>query len=221
MSLEQQLEQIPKPLIAIFVITLVVIFYYFYQPPHSVCDTEEETAKKNLIGVIYPRKVKKALIPPKMPQAIRTCEGSRSAGGCFEYFEGLKAVAKQVQAASPECRPQIYSIDIIKKTLIDGIQNMALLAWGPGIPESPAVRFGWFNESELATFCLLRDTYVKSFGESAWSALRSEIYKKYPAGNSAPTENLADENVPKAIEKIQENEIWQRSVFSVRCEALL
>lgn len=128
MSLEQQLSQIPKPLLAALVITAFVAFIYLSNPPHSICDTEAEAAKENLVGALYPRKVKKITIPPRLPDVMRSCEYARSAGGCFEYFELLRNVAKQVEGASPDCRTQIMAVSPIKKVIEEGIQNMALLA---------------------------------------------------------------------------------------------
>jgi hypothetical protein len=217
MSLEQQLSQLPKGLLAVIVISGFVFLLYTMNPPHSICDTEAETVKENLVGVLYPQKIKKNTIPPRLPEVMRSCEYGRSAGGCYEYFELLKFVAKQLDGAAPECRSQVFEVPQMKKVIEDGVQNMALLAWGQGPPATPNERFGWLQESELAVFCYLRDVYVKVLGESGWSALRSHVYKKYPAG-TVGTDKFEDEKVPKAIENMPENQIWQKSIFAIRCE---
>ena len=203
MSLEQQLSQLPRGLLAVVVISAFVVFLYIMNPPHSICDTEAETVRENLVGTLYPQKIKKNTIPPRLPDVMRNCENGRSSGGCYEYFEMLKFVAKQLDNATPECRSQVFGIPQMKKTIEDGVQNMALLAWGLSAPASPAERFGWFQESELAVFCYLKDVYVKVLGESGWSSLRTTIYKKYPTADTLP-----------------EKEIWQRSIFAIRCESI-
>lgn len=221
MSLEQQLSQLPKPLLAVLVITGAVLLFFFLQPPHTICDTEKETIQASLSGLIYPQKIKKNTMPARLTEVMRSCESGRSAGSCYEYFNLLRSVAKKVNEASAQCRPDIYGIKEVKKTLNDGIQNMALLAWGHKPPESPTYRFGWLQESELSTFCLLKDVYTKVYGEEGWAQFRAGVYKMYPGSEGKPGDQLADEQVPKAIEKMTEAEIWQRSVFSVRCEGLL
>ena len=75
------------------------------------------------------------------------------------------------------------------------------------------------QESELAVFCYIKGVYEKALGEEAWSQLRLQVNKKFPA--EAPATAGLDVEGPKAIEKMTDNEIWTKSIFSVRCEGVI
>ena len=219
MSLEQQIAQMPKMLLALIALTATVIFLFVFNPPHTICDTQVDTLKENLVGPVFPMTEKKNTIQPRIKNAQETCKIGHSAGACFDYFSILKMIAKQIDNSSPECRAQLLSISEVQKALKDGVEIMALAAWGPQPPVSPAARFGWMQESELAIFCYIKDVYEKAAGEEAWSALRLAVNKKYPGENATIT-NL-DVDGPKASEKMTDNEIWSKSIFSVRCEGVI
>jgi hypothetical protein len=219
MSLEQQLSQLPKTALALIAITGTVILLFLFNPPHSICDTQSDTLKDNLAGPLFVTKVKANTIPPRILQAKESCTTGHSAGACYEYFGILKVIARQVVEGSPECRANLYDIPEVRMALRDGIEIMALLAWGSQPPASPALRFGWLQESELAAFCILKDTYIKAKGEEGWTGLRLEINKKFPGEKAAA--NAFETDGPRASEKMSEQEIWTKSIFSVRCDAVL
>lgn len=113
MDLEQQLQQIPKPLLAagaIFIFILLTIFVL--QPPHSVCDTEVGNLHQNQKGLLFPTKTGKVTMPAKIQSAIQSCRMGNSSGACYEYFGILRRVALDVKALSPDCRGNALSISI-------------------------------------------------------------------------------------------------------------
>ncbi len=219
MSLEQQIAQLPKMLLALIAIIATVVFLFVFNPPHTICDTQTDTLKENLVGPLFPTVVKKNTTQPQINVAQASCKTGHSAGSCFQYFSILKMIAKQIDNASPECRTQLIDVKEVQVALKDGVEIMALAAWGNKPPESPAARFGWMQESELAVFCYIKDVYEKSLGEEAWSQLRLQVNKKFPA--EAPATAALDAPGPKAIEKMTDNEIWTKSIFSVRCEGVI
>ena len=198
MSLEQQLAQMPKMLVALIALTATVVFLFVFNPPHTICDTQVETVKENLVGPVFPAIVKKNTLQPQIKNAQQSCKTGHSAGACFDYFSILKMIAKQIDNSSPECRAQVIGVSEIQAALKDGVEIMALAAWGPQPPASPAARFGWMQESELAVFCYIKDVFEKALGEEAWTALRLKVNKKYPGENATVT-NL-DIDGPKASE---------------------
>lgn len=213
MSLEQQISLFPKWLVALVAILVFVLLLFTLNPPHTICDTQEQTLRENLIGVVYPLKVKKNTMPPRITQATVDCENARSSGGCYEYFNILKTVAKQIDGAHSECRAQLYKVKEVQATLRRGVENMALLAWGSRPPESSAARFGWLQESELAIFCQLKSSHIKAMGEDSWNQWRLETNRKYPTEGG--------EDAPKAVDRMSEQEIWSKSLFSVHCDSLI
>lgn len=103
----------------------------------------------------------------------------------------------------------------------DGIELMVRLAWGVKPPEPGFDRFGWMQEAELAIFCRLKGIYLRAEGEEAWVALRNRIATKLPGEEVSPSSDPSQVTVEarKASELLSEQEIWNRSLFSVRCDS--
>lgn len=218
--MENFLNSLPKPILVVGIFILFVLSFYIFNPPHTICDTQKESVQELFKGILYPTKFKKSVIPPQIIRAKETCLQGVSSGACYEYFSVLKNLAKEVLKAPLECSGQVYEIKEISHSLTEGIEKMSLVAWGEQPPEPGVARFGWFKESELLLFCILKDAYVRAHSEAAWGELRSSIYKKYPGealvlskdpGSSAAVRIMAPQ-------KFSEGEIWNRSLFSIRCE---
>src|SRR5690606_28549429 len=116
---------------------------------------------------------------------------------------------------------EIYEISDIKNRLQEGIQNIVLLAWGDYPPGPDAAdRFGPLQDSEIALFCYLKSAVIAGIGEKAWHDFRKKTSEKL-AGEKVelpkdPSEVIAK---PRPAHKVlSELDIWNRSLFSVRCE---
>lgn len=219
--MENFINSLPKPLLAAIVIIVGIVAFMLITPPHTVCDTQEAAMRERQIGNIFPSKVKKNVIPPRISRSKEACQLGNSAGSCYEYFMDVKKVADDVAKASTECTQQLYEVAEVSKALNDGIELMVRLAWGLKPPEPTLDRFGWLQESEIAAFCRLKNVYLRARGEEAWVALRHKIATKLPGEEvPAPTDPSQVGLEPrKASELLPEQEIWNRSLFSVRCEA--
>lgn len=190
-------------------------------PPHTICDTQEEALHEAQKGNLFSSEIKKNKIPPSLGREKEACQVGNSAGSCYEYFSSLKKIANEVGKASSECTAQLYGIKEVSLALNEGIELMARLAWGVKPPEPGSERFGWMQEAEIATFCTLKSIYTRANGEDAWAALRLRIFSKLP-GEELPL--AADPAVIAAAPKsatavLTELDIFNRSIFSVRCEA--
>lgn len=218
--MEKFLTTLPKPVLIVGILFFAIILIFVLKPPHNLCDTSVETFRESLTGLVYPRKDKVRSIPPKILRAQEQCEQGVTTGACFDYFSILKTVTKQIAKTPKECTPNLYEISEIKKLLNVGLEKMVLMAWGEQPPEPGIARFGWFQESEIALFCRLRDTLTKALDEEEFATFRKKIFSKLPG--SLPIQGK-DPSVPAepgvlANTKFTEEEIWARSLFSVRCE---
>ena len=218
--MEKLIESLPKPVLALLAILVAIGVFMLSSPPHTVCDTQEEALRETEKGSIFPSKVNKNVMPPALSRAKESCQIGNSAGSCFEYFSILKQVAEDVGKGSSECVTQLYSVKEIASTLNDGIELMARLAWGVKPPKPGPEKFGWMQESDLAVFCRVKGIYIRAKGEEAWNNLRGKIFGKLP-GEEVPVSTdptVAAVEPRKATVVMSELDIFNRSIFSLRCD---
>jgi hypothetical protein len=218
--MEKFINSLPKPVLAFLAILLGIGFFMMWSPPHTVCDTQEEAMREALKGQLFPTQMKKNTIPPSIVREKESCQLGNSAGSCYEYFTTLKSIASVIGKASSECTTNLYNAKEVAPAMNDGIELMVRLAWGVKPPEVGPERFGWLQEAEIATFCRLKNIYVRANGEEAWTALRQKIAAKLPGEDVPPPTDPTQAVVEprKATVMMSEMDIWNRSLFSVRCE---
>jgi hypothetical protein len=132
----------------------------------------------------------------------------------------LKNIAGTIAKSSSECVGQLYDIKEVAAAMNDGIELMVRLAWGVKPPEPGIERFGWMQDAEIATFCRLKNIYTRAHGEEAWTALRQKVAAKLPGEEIPPSGDPTQASVEpkKATAVLSEMDIWNRSLFSVRCD---
>ncbi|MFN9066926.1 MAG: hypothetical protein ACK5V3_06840 [Bdellovibrionales bacterium] len=213
----------PRPILVLGAIILGISIFMFLSPPHTICDTAHAEVTGSLIGITRPLKVKKQTHPPKINNALDSCYSGRSSGACYEYFHILKTLAKFVISSNSECRNRIFNISDIKSRLIEGAENLVLLAWGDYPPEDVAVKFGILQDADVALFCYIKGAVIAGSSEQDWQSLRKKLSKKLPGERPKLPENPKDGITParNAAEVLSELEIWNKSLFSVRCENYL
>lgn len=214
------LNSLPKPVLVLGALVVAIVVIMLINPPYTVCDTQLASFKEAQKGNLFPNKEKKTVIPPSISRAKESCQLGNSAGACYEYFQSLRSIADGISKASNECAAQLYGVAEVRTALNDGIELMVRLAWGLKPPEPTLERFGWLQESELSTFCRLRSVYVRANGEQAWIELRRRVFAKLP-GEEVPLALEPDQMVvepKKAVTMMTEENIWNRSLFSVRCD---
>lgn len=205
-------------MILIGIIVIMVI-----SPPHTICDTIKSEVTASLAGITKSLKVKKQTHPPRILAALESCYIGRSAGACYDYFQILKGLAKHVHSAAAECRTEVFAISDIKSRLTEGIENLVLLAWGDFPPESPSERFGILQEADIALFCYLKSAFLFGSSDNKWHELRKKMAKRLPGEKvKLPDDPKAGLTVARpASEVLSELDIWNKSLFSVRCENYL
>lgn len=112
MDIERSLQQLPKPLLAALVMFGAVIVFMIMNPPHSICQTQQEGLRKDLAGWLLPVKVGKRTNPAPVRAALRNCRLGASSGACFQYFTILRRVAIAAKNGSSECLTDLLEIPI-------------------------------------------------------------------------------------------------------------
>ncbi|WP_413558309.1 hypothetical protein [Bdellovibrio sp. HCB209] len=219
--MDKFLASLPKPVLVVGAILIGVIVFMLIEPPHTVCDTQEEALRENLKGQLFSTQQKKNTIPPSIVREKEACQLGNSGGSCYEYFSTLKNIGDAVSRGSAQCAGQLYKVNEVATALNDGLELMARLAWGVKPPEAGTYeRFGWLTEAEIATFCRLKNTYIRANGEEAWTAFRQRVSAKLPGEEIplTPEGTVSTVEPRKATAVLTESDIWNRSLFSVRCD---
>jgi hypothetical protein len=226
-DMEDFIKSIPKPLLALIVLILGVGFFMLNSPPHTICDTQLEVFRESQKGKLFPLAVqvqrKQETLPAQITKAKEACQVGNSAGSCYEYFSALKDIAVDIGKASSQCTPEMFQVPEVQRALRDGVEVMARIAWGSQPPDPGFARLGWFQDAEIAIFCRIKNIYIRGAGNEAWDQLRRMIYTKLPGEapkpKTEPDQIVADPR--PAPQTMAEQAIWDRSLFSVRCESYL
>ncbi len=221
--MEQFLQTLPRPVLVLGAIIIGIFVFMFMSPPHTICDTIKEEVTGALAGITKPLKIKKQTHPPRIINTLDSCYTGRSSGACYDYFQILKGLAKQVMSANSECRADIFQIADIRTRLLEGVENLVILAWGDHPPETVTTKFGILQEADIALFCYIKSAVILGIGENEWHNLRRKLAKKLPGEKpKLPDDPKAGITQARpATEILSELDIWNKSLFSVRCENYL
>ncbi len=215
--MENFLNQIPKPLLALFAVVGVTFFIYFSQPPRTICDTERETFEESLKGELYPERVskKQGVRPAEISKARDYCKLGNSSGGCYEYFNLLRQIVRSMDLLSPECTNVLAEASQVQSALKEGLSLMVQLAWGDQPPADQ--NQNWFRSADYAVFCKVREQLKKIMVEDELADFYNAIFSGLPGPKPK------DEFSPKikAAQTMPSNEIYKKSILSLRCESYM
>jgi hypothetical protein len=214
------LKKSSRSLLIFSVLVGGVLFFFLAQKPHSVCDSQIEVFMESERGSLYSQEIKGQRRGPMFGRQMEACKAGNSPGACYELFALLRRVLRDLDAAPQQCLSEMGSVEHLKPALFEGLELMVLLAWGRQPPEAGMQKFGWLETSDLALFCSLKRKINQIFGETAYEKLRIELQNKLPGESVVMREGLCVncENRRTANETLSSDEIWVRSLFSVRCD---
>ncbi len=213
---------LPRWLIVVVVLGLAVLGIYYGKPPHHVCESQVDSFREAQAGQLYPRVVKQIPIQASIFRAIDSCKRSNGPGGCYDFFQILRSLIRDSKASSAECATYFGEEEIVRKTVSFALEFMVLSAWGEKTPEKGAARFGWLQSGDLLLFCELKDLFTQMYGEEEYEKLRVSIVSRLPAEAKVykDGECINCSSRTAAATQMPLDEIWVRSLFSIRCEKL-
>ncbi len=215
------LNQIPRPLLVFAALLTGIFLIFLIQEPHSVCNSQLETFKLAQAGLTYPRENEGKTRPAAFDRLLETCKMGNSPGACYELFVLLKKVNRDLEASPQECLPELGSAPEIQRALVKGLQLMVQIAWGDRPPEAGgSAKTAWLEATDLALYCQLKANYMKAYGQEEWENFRLSVQQTLP-GEAPILENgqcLNCQTMKKASEALSPEEIWSKSLFSVRCD---
>ena len=196
------LTTLPKTVIAITIMVLALLFFRQVDPPRTICDAQLELFRESQKNFLYPpageRAIKKAAVVKTL---FEECNHDNSPGGCFEYVQGLKKMAVDLQNVPEHCAEAIGEEPEVKAWLKPSLKLMVQMAWGSRAPASYLQKNGWFDASELTLFCSLRRHVIRIYGSESYSQWQEQSLTSLPGA-----------------EKLDRNQNWQRNILSTPCE---
>lgn len=200
----KKLEDIPRPMLVFIVLFIGAAFFFLANPPRTICDVQIDVFKQNQAGIVFPKGNKQTSISSLYKRSLGQCELGNSLGACLEFFSTLRQFAKELKTVQHECLAEVTEVSEVKETLAVGIKTLALLAWGEEPPDLGATnRFGWLEMAELAVYCDLKNIFIQKSGETVWNDWSLQVLKDLPGAG-----------------KLQSDDAFVRSLFSLRCESV-
>jgi hypothetical protein len=234
--MNQLLAKIPRPLLVLLILCGALVFFVLNDPIKDECDIQAKVFDRNTKGILKAVRKNKKIQFAQITSMRDLCKEGNSMGSCADYFDSLGLVVHELKLFKEKCQ-LVYAEnnESFVSTLSQGMQIMALVAWGEKPPAGLSERFGWFTEVQIKTFCGLKKSYLFLAGEEAFLALRNRVYSEYPDAWPEPTlpnDAIADrrkpENRPRALKtaanplgKYTKEQVFERSLFSTRCDMYL
>lgn len=214
------LDQIPRPLLVFGALLLGVGLFFIIQEPHSVCMSQQEVFTQAQAGQIFPKVTEKSQRSAIFPRVVENCKIGNSPGACYELFTLVRKLMRDLNASPQECLVPFGEIPEVKGAIQQSALLMVQLAWGEAPPEQGMSRLGWFEPPDLALFCQMKATYLRLYGEESWDEFRTVAAQRLP-GEAQVIEKgtcLNCDYLKKASDVFSAEEIWVRSLFSLRCD---
>lgn len=214
------LDRIPRPILVFGALTLGVALLFLLREPHTVCMSQLEILKEAQAGGIFPRQTEKSRQPAMFPRLVDNCKIGNSPGACYELFSLLKKLVRDLNGSPQECLAPFGEIKEVKQAITQGAQLIVQLAWGEKPPEPGLGRLGWLEAPDLALFCQLKTTFFRLYGSEEWESFRLATPAKLP-GEAQIIDGGVCVNcnyLKKASEVFSPEEVWVRSLFSLRCD---
>lgn len=235
MDINEIAQKVPRPLLVGILLAVSIVFFVYNDPLRDECEVQISIFKQKTKGIISSTKKNKKIQYPQLNYWSERCKEGNSIGSCEDYFEGLRFITNELKEVHDNCQIKYAAEDAqFVKYVQQAIQIMSLVAWGENPPAGLADRIGWLNESNLKTFCYMKKTLILLAGNEYYLSLREKVYREYPDKlpeidesnrDKINIKDLTAENRKRAYKTINnprgsftKEEIYERSIFSVRCD---
>lgn len=224
-----KLYQIPKTLLIFLMMCLGLGLIMYSNPLADGCEVDIKKFSREVRGVLRgfqnaKERTQFALIESQK----QICRDGNTPGSCENYFNSLKKITVATSKVRNECYPKLiadYS-NLIPEAR-SGVKTLALIAWGMQPPKESSQRLGWLSQAEVYTFCRLKRVLQDQLSDEEYRDYRYSIYEEFPQEYPAdidPEKRLLMDR-PKALRSVEnpegqlsEPEIFERSLFSIRCD---
>ena len=228
-KLDDAIANMPRPLLVFLVLAGALAFIVSQNPLSDGCEVEVSNFTRDTeIFLKGTRNSKKLAQYSILNYAMDECKQGNSQGSCEAYFKAVKRVADATRVISPKCYPKLKETHgTLVNVLASGIKIMALVAWGEKPPEGIGQRLGTLTEGDIYGFCRAKNGLVQLTSLDEYKVLRASVYREFPDRwpEALPLEKRAEIARPRALQSttnptgtLKEDEIYERSLFSLRCD---
>ncbi|MCB0368318.1 MAG: hypothetical protein KDD45_02490 [Bdellovibrionales bacterium] len=200
------------------IIFLGSLFFFWSDPPHSICSTEILSYKRSLKGAVYAYQDKKNIIPATITSAMATCRSGKSSGSCISYFDIINSMIINTNQVETSCLPELYADPNVMKYLKNFFLISSALAWGDEVPKESQTN--WFSESNLLVFCKVKKSLKEYLPEEEYEGLVNTALSSFPYKilSFEYKEDSVEYQNNKAILKMNKQDVYNKSILSLRCE---
>ncbi len=198
--MDEFLRNSPKWLIVGGALALALVIMMVLNPPYSACDSQFDVFKNSETPFLYLDPTKKFMTETDLQRSRKICEERNLPGSCFQMFEGLRLLVRDLETVSFACQAHIIERAEVKCAVFESVSFIVKLAWGLVPPQSYLDKTGWLDSVHLGTFCDLHGKIKEYFSDDEWANYREEILKSLPGSD-----------------KLDRKELWNRSLFSLKC----
>lgn len=128
------------------------------------------------------------------------CKMTNNPGGCYELFQELKAMTRDMGAVPSDCAPKLSQEAQVRDALWQSVELMVRLGWGEQPPTTYFQKFGWLDRADMSLFCALKGQAIDLYGESSWTNFRERMFKELPGAS-----------------QISRSQAWDMSILSENC----
>lgn len=227
-KLDDAIAKMPRSLLVFLVLAGALAFIVSQNPLSDGCEVEITNFGREVRGIITAYKAKKGKQFATLFYALEQCKEGNSQGSCEDYFKALKRVADATRVVSPKCYPKLkLEYENLTQILATGVKVMALVAWGEKPPEGIGQRLGTLTEGDVYGFCRSKNGLVQLTSLEEYKGLRAAVYREFPDrwSENLPLEKRAEIPRPRALQSIsnptgtlKESDVYERSLFSLRCD---
>jgi hypothetical protein len=199
--MDKFLNSLPRSILVGGALAVGLVMILILNPPHTKCDSQFEIFQKSQTPFLFKDPQKKFMNETALQTTMNVCREKNQSGSCFQYFESLKVLIKDIKTISLECRPQILSKPGVSSTLWDSLGFIFELAWGKTPPANYLDKLGWLDNVHVGIFCDLQALIKESFSEDDWVSFREKTLTGLPGAAS-----------------LDRKEVWNRSLFTLKCQ---
>lgn len=194
------LNSLPRSVLVAGALAVGLLFIFIMNPPHTKCDSQFEIFQKAQTPFLYKDAEKKFMDETVLQSSMKNCKDRNLPGSCFQFFEGLRILIKDLKTVSYDCRSEVLSKSEVTNSIWQSLGFIFEIAWGVQPPTSYLDKMGWLDSVHVSVFCELQSFAKEGYPVSDWEAFREKTLANLPGAST-----------------MDRKEVWNRSLFTLKC----